>query len=126
MAGKRKDKRFQLRSCRIQINKQSFMGLRKQSIGKVVLVNLSVSGLQALATVNMDPGDKCKIKIVTNTFPPMDIAGEVMWSKLQKGKNFEKYYRTGFKFSNIPNEFKENLKRLENDPMLREVTRSIV
>ena len=126
MAGKRKDKRFQLRSCRIQIDKQSFMGFRKKSIGKVVLVNLSVSGLQALAMVNLGPGDKCKIKIITNTFPLMEVNAEVMWSRLQKGKNFEKYYRTGFRFSNISKEYKENLRRLENDPMLREVSRSIV
>ena len=126
MAGKRKDKRFQLRSCRIQIDKQSLLGLRKQSIGKVVLVNLSVSGLQALATINLTSGDKCQIKIVTNMFPPMEVKAEVMWSKLQRGKDFEKYYRTGFRFIHITNEFKENLKRLENDPMLREVTRTIV
>jgi len=126
MSGKRKDKRFQLRSCRIQIDKQSFLGLKTKSIGKVMLVNLSVSGLQALAGVRLTPGDKYKIKIITNTFPPMDVNGEVMWSKLQKGKNFENYYRSGFSFIKMPDSFKENLKRLEKDPMLREVTRSIV
>ena len=126
MTGKRKDKRFQLRSCRIQIDKLSFLGLRSKSMGKVVLINLSVSGLQVLAATLMNPGDKFKVKIITNTFPPMDIESEVMWSKLQKGKNFEKYYRTGFSFIKIPDDYRQNLKKLEADPMLREVTRSIV
>jgi PilZ domain len=126
MTGKRKDKRFQLRSCRIQIDKLSFFGLRTKSLGKVVLVNLSVSGLQALATTEMNPGDKFTIKIITNTFPPMDIESKVMWSKLQKGKNFEKFYRTGFSFIKITNHYRDNLRKLEADPMLREVTRSII
>ena len=126
MAGKRRNKRFQLRSCRIQIDKQSFFGLRAKSIGKVVLVNLSVSGLQALSSTQLNPGDKYKIKIITNIFPPMDVDCEVMWSKLQKGKNFENYYRSGFSFIKMADNYKANLKKLESDPMLREVTRSIV
>lgn len=126
MTGKRKDKRFQLRSCRIQIDKLSFLGLRAKSMGKVVLVNLSVSGLQVLATTRMNTGDKFKIKIITNTFPPMNIESEVMWTKLQKGKNFEKYYRTGFSFIKIAGSHRKNLQKLEADPMLREVTRSII
>ena len=126
MGGKRRNKRFQLRSCRVQIDKQSFLGMRTKSIGKVALVNLSVTGLQALASIQLTPGDKYKIKIITNTFPPMDINGEVMWSKLQKGKNFENYYRCGFSFIKIADNYRENLKKLEADPMLREVTRSII
>ncbi|MBW1894914.1 MAG: PilZ domain-containing protein [Deltaproteobacteria bacterium] len=126
MTGRRKDKRFQLRSCRVSINKSSFLGLGAKPLGKVVLINLSVTGVQVLTTIQLDAGKKYKIKITTNVFPPMDIAGKVIWSKLHKGKNFEKYYRTGFSFIKPGDDYRKNLKKLEADPLLREVTRSIV
>jgi len=126
MTGRRKNKRFQLRSCRIQINKSSFLGLGAKSLGKVVLINLSVEGLQVLTTTQLKAGEKYKIKIITNVFPPMDIASKVIWSKLHKGKNFEKYYRSGFNFIKPEDDYKKNLKKLEADPLLREVTRSII
>lgn len=126
MTGRRKNKRFQLRSCRISINKSSFLGLGVKSLGKVVLVNLSVTGVQVLTTTQLNAGEKYKIKITTNVFPPMDIAGKVMWSKLHPGKSFEKYYRVGFSFIKPGDDYRANLKKLEADPLLREVTRSIV
>ena len=126
MTGRRKNKRFQLRSCRIQINKASFFGLGAKPLRKVVLINLSVAGVQLLTTTQLNAGQKYNIKITTNVFPPMDIASKVIWSKLYKGKNFEKYYRTGFNFIKPGDDYRKNLKKLEADPLLREVTRSIV
>ena len=99
MTGRRKDKRFQLRSCRISINKSSFLGLGSKPLGKVVLINLSVTGVQVLTTTQLNAGEKYKIKITTNVFPPMDIAGKVMWSKLHQDKNFEKYYQFNSKIT---------------------------
>lgn len=101
-------------------------GLRAKSLGKVVLVDLSVEGLQVLTTASLDVGAKYSIKITTNVFPPMDIACQVIWKKLHQDKNFEKYYRTGIRFTKLGDEHRINLKRLEEDPMLRQVTRSIV
>ena len=126
MAERRKNKRFQLRSCQVNIDKSSFLGLRTKSQGKVALFDLSVEGLQALTVKQLNTGEKYNIKIITNVFPSMEIVATVMWSKPYKSKNFEKYYRTGFSFTKLSDVYKENLKKLEADPMLRQVTRSRV
>lgn len=124
MAERRKSKRFQLRSCQIKIEKSSFLGLKSESQGKVALFDLSAEGLQALTVKQLKTGEKYNIKIITNVFSPMDIVGTVIWSKPYKSTNFEKYYRTGFSFTKLDDNYKKNLKKLEADPMLRQVTRS--
>ena len=126
MVGKRKSKRFQLRSCWVKIVKSSFFGLRAKTLGKVALVDLSVTGLQVVTGTQLVTGDEYKIKIVTNIFPPMVVTGQVIWSKPHGDKELAKYYRTGFSFINLVDDYKEKLKKLESDPMLRQVTRSAI
>ena len=122
--GKRAKERFQVLNCNVRVELKGFLGRFRNQMHCAGLVNLSTSGLQVVSYEKLKTNRQYDITIYTPAFSQaISAKGNVIWQKPYDGKDLMRYYRIGFKFTDFSGYARDQIKKLENNPELRQMKR---
>ena len=123
LIGNRKNTRFQVLNCRVQLKSKGILGLFGKKIYQLSLIDLSSSGLQAISTEALKGKKEYEIAIVAPAFPkPIWSKGRVIWNRPYSADNQKQYYRIGLEFTYFKEQTVKNISFLERNPQLRETS----
>ncbi len=119
---RREKPRFPVTECLVKYNLGAILDFVTKPAGPALpLVDLSLGGLQFLARENPGQDQPVQVRLDIPAFTEvMELPGTVRWTEYLPQR---KLYRIGVQFSGLPEDIKEKLRLLENDPMCREIHR---